>query len=186
MRTTSVKYSTKRCDGFSLLEIIVVVIIVSILFTLALSYLFKWRIAAERTSFKKLTSEMNSAIKLEVTAHYARGRLQDIVKLVGSNPLNYAIEKPNGYVGEKTTPNLLELNPGDWVYDTSKKLLIYRVRYPEHFSTKLAGIKRIELKISLIYTDSNKNSKFNLGVDGIEGLRLVSTENYAWIVDQNK
>ncbi len=179
----SVKTSTKYCSGFSLLEIIVVVIIVSILFTFALSHLFKWRITAERSSFKKLTSEMSGALKLEVSSHYAKGRLQDIVKLLGSNPLNYAIEKPQHYIGEKTTPNLTELNPGDWVYDTSKKILIYRVRYPEHFSTKLPGIKRIELKISLLYTDIDKNSKFNLGVDAIEGLRLVSTEPYAWVIE---
>jgi len=169
-------------SGFSLLELIVVVVIISILFTLALSHLFKWRITAEQTSVKKLTAEMREALKLEVTSHYAKGRLQDILTLVGSNPLDYAIEKPESYIGERNAPNIGKLLPGEWVYNISRKLLIYRVRYPEHFITKLSGIKRIELKISLIYADINKNRQFNKGIDSIEGLRLSSTADYSWIL----
>ena len=182
------KYSFKKLpkhqDGFSLLEIIVVVIIISILFALALNHLFKWRITAEQTSIKKLTSEMRDALKLEVVSHYAKGHMQDILTLVGSNPLNYVIEKPDSYVGESKAPNLSKLGAGEWIYDTSKKVLIYRVRYPDHFTTKLTGIKRIELKVSLIYTDKNGNKQFNHGVDTIEGLHLGSTENYDWIIEK--
>ncbi|VAW92079.1 hypothetical protein MNBD_GAMMA22-2336 [hydrothermal vent metagenome] len=168
------------CNGYSLLEIIIVIIIISILFTLALNHLFKWRIAAEQTSIKKLTSEMRDALKLEVSSYYAKGQLQGILKLVGTNPLNYTIEKPNAYLGEKNSPNLGKMQAGEWLYDTSKNLLIYRVRYPDYFVTNLTGIKRIELKISLVYADINNNGKFNFGLDGLEGLRLVSTEQYSW------
>jgi len=175
--TTKTKFNT---HGFSLLEIIVVVVIISILFALALNHLFSWRITAEKTSINKLTSEMREALKLEVASHYAKGRMQDIVTLVGSNPLNYTIEKPGSYVGERKAPDIQSINPGDWVYDTSKNLLIYRVKYPDYFTTKLTGIKRIELKVSLIFADIDKNSRFNKSVDKIEGLRLISTELYDW------
>ncbi len=173
-------YPHRCCAGFSLLEIIIVVIIISILFTLALNHLFQWRVSAEQASIKKLTSELRDALKLEVISHYSKGRMQDILKLVGTNPLNYAIEKPGGYLGEKHTPNLRKMQAGDWLYDSSKKLLIYRVRYPDYFVTNLTGIKRIELKVSLVYADINNNRKFDFGVDNIEGLRLVSSEHYAW------
>jgi len=172
--------------GFSLLELIVVIVIVSILFALALDHLFQWRVTAEQTSIKKLTSEIKGALKLEVASYYAKGRMQDIVTLVASNPLNYTVIKPESYIGEYKAPNLNQLEPGGWVYDTAKKLLIYRVRHPEHFITKLPGIKRIELKVSLIYADINNNRRFNRGVDTIEGLRLKSTENYTWKITTDK
>jgi len=145
-----------------------------------LSVYFKWRITAEKTSINKLTSEMRDALKLEVASHYAKGRLQDILTLVGSNPLNYAIEKPGTYIGERDSIDFNTINPGEWVYDTSKNLLIYRVKYPDYFITNLAGIKRIELKVSLVFADNDKNSRFNRGVDNIEGLRLISSNPYDW------
>jgi prepilin-type N-terminal cleavage/methylation domain-containing protein len=172
--------SLNNCSGFSLLEIIVVIIIISILFGLALNQLFKWRITAEKTSITKLISEMQNSLKLEVVSYYAKGRMQYITKLVGSNPLDYAVEKPDTYIGEQAKPDIKNVKPGSWVFDTSKRLLIYRVRYPDYFITKLTGIKRIELKVSLIYADINKNSKFNRAVDTVEGLRLISTEEYDW------
>ena len=174
------KFSHKLNRGFSLLEIIVVVVIISILFGLALEHLFKWRITAEQTSVQKLRSEMRDALKLEVATYYAKGQMPSILQLVGSNPLNYAIEKPSSYIGERKRLNLEDLSPGEWVFDSTNKVLIYKVRYPKHFSTKLAGIKRIELKVSLVFADIDKNRRFSQGVDTIEGLRLTSTENYVW------
>jgi len=172
-----------HATGFSLLELIVVIIIISILFGLAINHLFKWRIAAEKASISRLTSEMRDALKLEVSSHYAKGRLQDVLKLVGTNPLEYVVEKPDTYLGSSTSPNLESIAPGSWMYDTTNKILIYRVRYPDNFETELSGIKRIEFKVSLIYADINRNKQFNRGVDTIEGLRLTSAKEYSWLVN---
>jgi len=176
----------KRCKntGFSLLEIIVVVVIISILFGLAIDHLFKWRISAEKAGVQKLVSQMRSAISLQVTKYYVKGRLGDVLNLVGTNPLVYVIELPSTYSGEFKRPDLNTLQPGNWLYDTSKKILIYRVRYPKNFTTKLAGIKRIELKVSLVYDDINKNKQFNRDVDTIEGLRLTSSAGYSWLLSE--
>ncbi len=174
------KRQVKYQVGFSLLELIVVIVIVAILFGLALNHLLKWRVTAEQASVHRLVSEMRGAIKLQVASHYAKGKLQNIVTLVGNNPLNFASETPDSYIGAQDSLDPETIKPGHWVFDTSKKLLIYRVRYPDYFTTKLKGTKRIEFKVLLVYTDKNGNNQFNLGVDIIEGLRLHSANKYSW------
>ncbi len=174
------KRQVKYQAGFSLLELIVVIVIVAILFGLALNHLLKWRVTAEQASVHRLIAEMRGAIKLQVASQYAKGQLHNIVTLVGNNPLNFASETPDSYIGEQDSPNIETVEPGHWVFDTSKKLLIYRVRYPDYFTTKLKGTKRIEFKVLLVYTDKNGNNQFNIGVDTIEGLRLHSANTYSW------
>jgi len=180
----SYQSNPKSKSGFSLLEIIVVVVIISILFGLAIDHLFKWRITAEKASVQKLVSQMRSAITLQVASYYVKGNLDDVLSMVGTNPLLYLIDIPVTYSGETSKADINTLERGNWLYDRSQNRLIYRVRYPDHFITTLPGIKRIELKVSLVYDDINKNNRFNRDVDSIEGLRLSSNAEYSWLTQE--
>lgn len=172
--------SVKNNNGFSLLELVVVIVLIIVFIGLALDQLLKWRETAEQASITQHIASLRSALKLQVSSYYAQGNIKKITELVGTNPMTMAVILPDNYLGSYQNPDLAVLPQGHWFFNTSHKTLIYKLRYPENFHSNLPGISRIRLKILLVYADKNFNQQFNPGIDQIEGVRLTKLDEYSW------
>lgn len=171
-------YNNKQ-SGFTLLELVVVIIIISILGLFAIDRIFAIRDAAEQASVKHLVGAIKSALGLEVARLALAGKMAAVAKLEKTNPLLLLSQVPNNYLGEKENSRHIT-EPGVWYFDKKQKALIYNVMYKENFITTLKGLSRIRHQIKLIYNDQNKNKRFDIHYDSIAGLDLFPLEKFSW------
>lgn len=165
--------------GFTILELVVVIIIISVLGLFAIDRIFAIRIAAEQAAVKQIVGTIKSALGLEVARLALAGKMSSVAKLNKTNPINLLSQKPSNYIGEKDDSNHI-VEPGTWYFDKKQKALIYNVIYKENFTTPLKGIARIRHQITLVYNDRNNNNRFDLRYDNIAGLDLFPLEKYNW------
>ena len=180
MLRKNISFNHKQ-SGFTILELVVVIIIISILSLFAIDRIFTIRIAAEQAAVKQLVGTIKSALGLEVARLALDGKMSAVAKLDKTNPLLLLSQKPNNYIGEKGEPNHIT-KTGIWYFDKKQKTLIYNVLYKENFKTTLKGLPRIRYQMKLVYNDRNKNKRFDVRTDSIAGLDLFMLEKFSWNV----
>lgn len=170
----------RRERGFSLLELVLVIVIVSLLAMAAVERLLRVRFEAERATVQSVLGAMRSALYIEFAAAAARGQLPRMELMQGRNPMLHLAEKPENYAGEFFGADPGAFDPGTWYFDTQARALVYIVRFPERFETALAGPKRLRVAIEPDYEDLDRNGRFDPGRDPLRGLKLVPLEPYSW------
>jgi general secretion pathway protein G len=166
--------------GFSLLELLVVIVIISVLFVVAIDRLLRLRFEAERVTVQSVIAALRSGLYIEFAAAAAGGRGPRTDAARGSNPMLRLAEKPEGYAGEFFGPDPALFAPGTWYFDTRDHALVYIVRFPEQFSTPLSGPPRLRLAVEPDFDDLDRDGRFDPGRDPVRGLRLVALEPYHW------
>ncbi len=174
--TQSFPSSSQR--GFTFLELVVVVSIISILAVVALNYYYKLLVDVERTSMRHDLGVMRSAVSMQVAGHFATGNMAGLKKLTGSNPMDLLAEKPNNYLGVISHYRLEEIEKGTWFYDSRKGVLIYLVRSQLYFKTELQGSARIQFKILPVYSERKQKNGIK---KYISGLILSPLQQYHWL-----
>lgn len=169
--------------GFTMLELVVVIIIISIIGLVAVNRFWQWSVVAERASLQTVVGAIRTALGLETTRLAMRQQLSQLPNVVGTNPMKLLAQAPDNYIGEIDNEKQ-PVAEGSWYFDNSERLLVYRLKYTNGFSTELEGAPRVRYYIKLIYTDNNHNRRFDRSVDDIGGLDLVPAEPYAWQAPQ--
>jgi general secretion pathway protein G len=171
----------KPCNGgFSLLELVVVIVIISVLMVLAISRLLALMVEAERVTMETVAGTLRSAIGMKVAESIVQSKLSELPALAGSNPMALLAETPRNYLGELDGADPARLEDGNWYFDKRDKALVYLVRNKVYFVGGLAGPSRARFTVKLVYSDKNGNGVFDAGVDEIQGLRLGPMESYSW------
>jgi general secretion pathway protein G len=166
--------------GFSLLELVIVIVIISILMVLAISRLIALQVDAERVAMDTVVGTLRSAIGIKVAEHIVRQDIAGLRFLEGSNPMDRLAQLPDNYLGEKDGVDPSILADGNWYFDTRDRSLVYLVRNQAFFSGGLSNPSRARFQIKLVYSDRNRNGVYDPGVDAIEGLKLIAVESYVW------
>lgn len=175
------RYPARRSDrGFSLLELVVVVVIVALLASIVLARLLALQADAERVAMETVAGTLRSALGMTVAEAIVRQDLQRLRDLEGSNPMDRLAETPNNYLGALATPDPARLPDGHWYFDERARELVYLVRHKERFSGGDMNPPRARFAVRLVYADRNGNGRFDDGIDKIEGLRLSVVTAYKW------
>ena len=167
--------------GFSLLELLVVIIIISALLGFAIEKLLKLQVQAERSSMESLIGTLQSAIALTISEHIAKGKIPELKKYLNSNPMALLANTPVNYLGSFGGPPE-NPEPGSWWYEKNSQTLVYLVLNQEYFSAQSgnSGQKtRAKFKIIAVYDDNNSNGQFDQD-DTLKGLRLSPSAIYQW------
>ncbi len=164
--------------GFTLLELVVVVIIICLLAVVAMDRYYKLLIDVERTSMEHDLGVMRSAIGIQVADRYVKGDMAGLEELVGSNPMEQLAEKPSNYLGIIDSVDLEDLEKGSWLYDRDSQTLIYLVRNQLYFQSVLEEPERARFKIFPVYSDRREG---NAAKQYISGLKLQALEPYQWL-----
>jgi prepilin-type N-terminal cleavage/methylation domain-containing protein len=166
--------------GFSLLELLIVVVIISVLMVVAIDKLLKLRYEAEHVMVQSVVGALRSALYVEFSASTARGEKNRLDSLRGSNPMLRLSEKPDTYAGEFYGPDPAVFEPGTWYFDTRDHALVYVLRFPEQFVSSLSGPPRVRFRIEPDYEDIDHNGRYDPGRDPLLGLKLVPLEPFSW------
>jgi prepilin-type N-terminal cleavage/methylation domain-containing protein len=166
--------------GFSLIELVVVIILIAILYAVAADRLIAMRAQAERSHVENTVGALRSALGVRTAAAIARGAVGELAALAGSNPMDLMTEVPESYRGAFFGPDPAAFDGGQWYFDRRDGALVYRVRYADFFRGSATGPARVRFAIELDFSDRNRNGRFDAAADEIHGLRLRELEPYAW------
>ena len=173
--------STRDKKGFTLLEMIVVIVLIGFLGLIILDRVWKFRVYAEEAAVTSIVGNIRSAIGLEVARLAVKGKARNIAYLKNTNPMKLLAQKPNNYLGEVTDISQLD-DKGVWYFNDHEHTLNYVVNYTESFISNVKGLKRTRHRLKIVYTDNNNNNRFDKNIDSINGLDLVALEPYRWLV----
>ncbi len=166
--------------GFSLIELVVVVVIISLLLVIAISRLLALQVDAERVAMQTVLGTLRSALGMQVALHIVRHRVPELAALVGTNPMEHLAEVPGNYLGVLANAEPGKLESGNWYFDAAQGTLVYLVRHGQYFESALPGPARARFTIELVFRDANGNGVYDRGVDSVEGLRIAALEPYRW------
>lgn len=168
--------SGRRQCGFTLLELVVVVLVASIVGVVALNYYYKLLVDVERTTMERDLGIIRSAVGMQVAGHYVAGKMATLEALAATNPMDLLAEQPDNYDGvvEYLRPDLIL---GRWYFDQSNGRLVYLVRNRFYFESELTLPDRAEFEL---VTDYSERSEGGGTHKTPTGLTLITHNSYRW------
>jgi general secretion pathway protein G len=168
-----------RQRGFSLLEFVVVVIVIGVAAGFALDRMLPLIGRAERIAFVQVQSQLKSALLLEAAERITRGESRTLLSLDASNPMGLLLTPPANYRG--AVPAVNEYLPAaTWVFDESRRRLVYRVGKFNKFEALSGPNDMVELEVQFAYRDRDSDGVYNPSVDSFGGLKLAAVNPYRW------
>ena len=168
-----------RCQGFSLLELVVVIGIISVLLGVGIRKFDGIQANAERTALENVLGALKSATGIKVASYLAKGDSAGLRSLAGSNPMDRLAEKPKNYLGAFAGIDPATVEGGKWYFDTARQVLVYRVKFHDRFQSSLGEPARAQFAVKLMYTDTNRNGRLD-GNEEMEGVQVAALEPYTW------
>lgn len=165
----------KQQSGFTLFEIIVVVLLIGVFMTFAIDRMLKLQIAAERVSVQQVIAALQSAVNLETAELVVSKGLSSIRTFENTNPMKYLSDLPYNYLGEMKTDVADETQTGSWYFDVQTHTLVYIVRNVNYFETSAPGVPRIRLQVVPVYKDDQRGR-----AGKIRGVTIKSLDQYSW------
>ena len=166
--------------GFTLVELVVVIVLVGLLTTFAARRLLPLREEAERAAMTQVLGGLRAALTGELLALVTQGRDEEIAALAEANPMALLLEAPANYLGELHAPDPASIPLGHWWWDSATRQLVYRVRHDRRFETALATPARARFRVALEFEDRDGDGRFDAGHERVGGARLRPVEPYAW------
>lgn len=164
--------------GFSMFELVVYLLSVSILFAAAVSRYQDFPGEAERANFTAVLAQLRTGVNLQMILALTSNKRSALEEMEGSNPMDLMLETPNNYVGALSGINETELPRRVWYFDTINGELVYLAdRADNLFLLTPQGrlpTERIRFRIRNVYDETESERR------SWQGIILVAVEPYEW------
>lgn len=162
--------------GFSLFEMVVVVLLTGVLMSMAIDRMLQLQISSERISVQQMLGVLNSAVNLQAAERVVEQGLDSLSALENTNPMQYLQAPPYNYLGIRDDNAARGYPANSWYYDAEQNMLVYTVKNTDYFSTGLAGTPRIRLRVTLVYPHGAQPGRNN----PVRGVNVKNLEPYSW------
>lgn len=161
--------------GFTLFELLVAIVIVSVLAAVLLDRLRFYQEKAEQAAVQATLQAVKTGLQIRLAELIIERREQEAVRLEVENPTQWLSKIPPGYAGDYREPP----QPGAWYYDSGKRQLVYVPNNTDYLKVgEVDGIKQLRFEVKLLKIQS---VIFGSRVDRVEGVRLVAVYPYHWL-----
>ena len=166
-------------QGFTYLELVFVIIIISTLVSMLLVRVMPAIDEAERAAVLKIEGQLRSSLTMEAARYVARGEFERIRGMVGMNPMRLMMDPPANYVGERDTTD--GVPRAHWVFATESGRLVYRPDVPR--TKALAGLEQFapEFAVQLAYEDMDGDGRYTARDGQYYGVRLARVKGAGWL-----
>lgn len=166
-----------RRGGFSLLELVTVIVVVGVLMALFLDRVLYYQEYSEKTAMELTVMNVRSALRLKTAELVLDGRTGEIAELAGQNPVKWLERAPPNYVGERDDPPAGEIAPGNWYFDRARHELVYRLDRAGHFAEEGDGA-RVRYRVEGVTEPAGTGG--GAGSGRVEWARLALVRPYHW------
>lgn len=160
--------------GFTLFELIIVIVIVSFLAAVLFDRVRSYQELAEKAAMEQTAGVIRSALNLQVAERVAKGSVGELTQLARENPMNWLADRPKNYLGEYYDPRPGDVPRGNWYFDLRNRHLVYLVQKGEYFAPGKDDRKWVRYRVSLVYNRAAQTGA------AIEGVVLETIEAYTW------
>lgn len=116
-----------RSRGFSLFELVVFIICVAIIYAYAANRFAAFPGQAERANFLAVTTQLQSAMNLELNYGIRLRGINTPELFAGTNPMDFMLEPPHNYLGAFDYVDPARVERRSWYFDLSRDQLVYLV-----------------------------------------------------------
>lgn len=174
--------SPRRERGFTLIELVTVVVVIGILAGVMFRIYIDYAEQAERTAMEQVASGVRAALHLRVAGLLVRGHEESISSLAKENPMSWLAEKPHHYVGAFHGVAPIELAaPPCWYYDSRAQELVYRALRTRHLEAPANAHNDIRFKVWVDQGALPGGDMLAEPLRGIRRLEFAPVEDYQWI-----
>jgi|GEM_PF-441430 len=164
--------------GFTLIELIVVIAVLSVLAGTLLNRVWLYQEQAEKAAMVGVASAIQGALVMQYGRLLVRGMESEVTALTTDNPMRWLAIQPRNYSGEFYDPTPRSVAPGNWVFDLKTRELVYVLDRASHFIPGKDGQKWIRYRANLMYDPA-------LGAPGktskeLAGVLFEPTMPYHW------
>lgn len=165
--------------GFSLLELVAVVLVLGILAAILLERFHFYQEVAEKARMEYTISRIKSGLRLRMAGMLISGRAHEYFLLAKQNPIEWLDDKPENYAGEFASAKGQRAESGTWHFDENTRMLVYTVQHGAHFQEDSAGQKRVRLKVAIIHNGGEgvRSAADNASSDSV---RIELVDSYRW------
>jgi len=117
----------RKAKGFSLFELVVFIILVAIIYATAANRFADFPGQAERANFLAVTTQLQTAINLEMMIGLGTGRIRSAERMDGVNPMDLMLQPPSNYIGVFDLVDRERVQRRTWYFDRSRGELVYLV-----------------------------------------------------------
>ncbi len=160
--------------GFSLLELAVVAVVLSILCGILLQRLNYYQEKVERAQFEMQLQIYKTGLQVRLAEMIIQHREQDARRLEDENPTLWLSEKPTNYAGYY--PRRPEV--GNWYFDSSSRELVYVANTADGLEVERRdGLKQLRFRVQILRQPVSIPGG---DVQGIAGIKLAPVTVYRW------
>lgn len=156
-------------NGFSLFELIVYILLVSIVFSVSMRRFSDFPGEAERANFLAITGQLKAAVNLQMMKAIAGGNWESLGSIENSNPMDLMLETPSNYAGAYNSVDEQNMPRRTWYFDSFNGQLVYLANDTSHlFSNQGDGtstLASIRFRIAQRYAGDVQASAAGLGID---------------------
>ena len=181
--TQSSVLSPRPSKGFTLVEMLVVISIVSILASILFSRVLFYQEMAEKAAMQQVVGALQSALVLQYGHRMAHSIGPEIKNISTENPLEWLALKPQNYAGEFSAITRKAIGPGNWAFDLAKHELVYVPGHDAYFAPGKDGVRWIRFRVQFAYEAvPGYRAK---GVRVLSGVTFAPVEPYQWLIREN-
>jgi len=163
-----------RQRGFSLLELAVVAVVLSVLLAVLLERLAFYQEMAERARFESTLQGYKTALQIRLAELILERREGEARRLEDENPTQWLSERPTDYGGAYP----LRPEPGAWYFDDTTRELVYVANSARRLVIELRdGRKQLRFRVKVVYQEIAAGSS---RVRGLAGIGLQPSVAYRW------
>ncbi|EAR61210.1 pilus assembly FimT family protein [Neptuniibacter caesariensis] len=164
-------------SGFSLLELVVSILIISVLMTFGYIKLESMAEGIERVSFDGARNNIQAQLTIRVTEWYAKQQNVVAEELTGTNPVELIQLRPSNYRGELKLEELDEAPPEHWYFVTDNSWLVYKAKRIENLENEFEMENIIPFQIRIRFGQAEQTQGLAVGAD------LQALYAYKWTAD---
>ncbi|MBT8136486.1 MAG: type II secretion system protein [Gammaproteobacteria bacterium] len=170
----------KKQAGFSMLELIVVIGLISTLLVVALSRLAGYVREAERVAVLTMEGQIRNVLVMESAKRILNPGGPTLLALAHSNPMELMLETPVNYLGVLRPEQAREVPGRHWYFDGHNDRLVYRT------GADLTGVydgdlQEIRYDVQVAFNDRDGDGSYTAARDELVGVRLHRLGGDGWL-----
>lgn len=163
-----------RQQGFSLLELVVAAVVLSVLLAVLLERLAFYQEMAERARFESTLQTYKTGLQIRLAELILERREGEARRLEDENPTQWLSEKPTDYGGAYPA----QPEPGTWYFDAATGELVYVANNARRLDVEPRdGQKQLRFRVKAVYQELAAGSG---RVRGLAGISLQPSPPYRW------